>query len=196
MNINSILYSFDLPCHLLFTISYYRRVYSSLSFITPVIIFTLVYNIPKFFELEVVTRYPDRLVNNTFSNCAKDLINSIQSRAALYMESFFEKNGSDFTSTKHQLWSTAQAASLQNDSNRKIFFSVEQLYNKVLEECCNCTSRSVNTSRTHSKRSTYNIKCNKLSICEMFITQLITFLQNFDETNHTEFDDLVRVHVR
>ena len=30
---------------------HYRQVYSSLSFVVPVILFTLVYNIPKFFEL-------------------------------------------------------------------------------------------------------------------------------------------------
>ena len=41
--------------HILFF--FFRRVYTSRTFIIPVVVFTLFYNIPKFFELQVKVPY-------------------------------------------------------------------------------------------------------------------------------------------
>ena len=157
--------------------------YSSLSFITPVIIFTLVYNIPKFFELSVVFINADQSTNSSVERCVRKVFKETElndyyySLSSLSPKEFFE-NGerifANITTTKKNI-SSSTSTSFASSSNKKVSFSVEEIYNEVLENCCNKTTHAI-----FENNKANNLTCNADYVCDIFISQLIEFSSNID----------------
>ena len=149
---------------------YFRQVYSSLSFVIPVIIFTLVYNIPKFFELTVVNNSQESLRNYTFAQCAQKVINVANSTSAPFDNDKSERIISNGTITKN-------LAKNESFLQEKTFIAVENIYSKVLEECCNCT-------KNNYYHNANNGLCDTATIND-FISQLVEFYGSTTERNTT-----------
>ena len=183
---------------------FHRRVYSSLSFITPVIIFTIVYNIPKFLELSVVTTYPIMTMNTSFSACAKKIFDDAELKSSSItpsqtMTHFLEDDTSTLVTNGSTIFPTFTS------SNKKIYFSVEQIYHKYLKECCNCSRHDEGDDTYITENEDYKVNvnttrnnggCDIASICDVFISQLIEFLTSNisgkNNTNSSIFDSYVR----
>ena len=162
-------------------IFYFRQVYSSLSFVIPVITFTLVYNIPKFLELVTVTRnVSDTVNNNNLENCVETIFYGANSsnnytEKERFSRMFLNQRMNDSLSNKTSL------------SREKLFLIGEQLSKQILEQCCNCTN--FNFIHIHG-----TMKCDPSAISRL-ISVLINFLSN--SWKKEEFASLHAVlHVR
>lgn len=155
-----------------------------MSFITPVIAFTLVYNIPKFFELEVkVTNYIDHTNNSSLESCVRNVFGAAELNDYNQQFSSFSNESSklseeifaNITTTMQRNSSSTNNTSSFYSSNKKANFSVEQLYSEVLANCCSCTINVINENRNSN-----NSTCNTDYICDIFIAQLIEFSANIE----------------
>ena len=157
-------------------IFYFRQVYSSLSFVIPVITFTLVYNIPKFLELVTVTRnVSDTGNNNNFENCVETIFYGTNSS-----NSYTEKERiSRMFPNQRMNDSLSNKTSL---SKEKLFLIGEELSKQILEQCCNCT----NSNFIHRQGT---MKCESSAISRL-ISALIKFLSN----NSWQKEEFVSFH--
>ena len=184
--------------------------YSSLSFITPVIIFTVVYNIPKFFELSVVTTYPNRLTNNTFSRCARKIFDDAELKSSSIttsptLSNFFDNDEKVLVTNSSNSESPIFLTSTPSSSDKKVYFSVEQIYHKYLKECCNCSRNdkgddtfvNKNGENSGNKNTTSSIsECDVASLCDVFISQLIEFLSNNIAGKNVTSSSILDLYVR
>ena len=194
----------------MFLFDFDRHVYSSLSFITPVIIFTVAYNIPKFFELSVVTTYPNRLMNNSFSRCARKIFDEAELKSSSIapsptMTNIFDDRENVLVTNDSTMDSTIFLATAPSSSQKKIYFSVEQIYHKYLKECCNCTRNdkgddtylNENEENSENKNITSSIsECDVASLCDVFISNLIEFLSSNISGKNITNSSIIDFYVR
>ena len=154
---------------LAFLLFCFRQVYSSVSFIIPVITFTLVYNIPKFFELVTVTTVSDTGINNSLKNCVETTFYRVN-ESPIYKDN--ETMGKILLSK-----STNYNMSLTKSQPRETIFSIGEEFSKeILTECCNCTNNIL-------ANETGKMKCD-LSAISGLISRLIDFVGHSQPNNN------------
>ena len=147
------------------SIFYSRKVYTSLSFIIPVIVFTLAYNIPKFFELTTTTKMvSEENLGNNFETCVNKIFHSGNNSTP-----YFFRDSSNVRGLSNQLISD-YFASNKSLTKEEIFLVADQSLECILETCCNCTNNKFLNSSDSAMCSTYKITG--------IILNLIEFLSN------------------
>ena len=146
---------------------HYRQVYSSLSFVVPVILFTLVYNIPKFFELSTEVKKLKTNNNTELESCMRD--------ALFKTNSFFEVSQDETISNiLPDIPAIGSMVSKSYFSHEEVFLVAEGLSTNILQNCCNCSDRIF-------LKGTDGLECSIEEILT-FISRLTTYLSNFNGT--------------
>ena len=144
---------------------YFRKVYTSLSFVIPVIVFTLAYNIPKFFELTTTTKtVSGDVLGNKFEECITNVFNNgtnLNTYVSRDKTSIYEL--SNHSSTNDFTFNIST-------SKQDIFFVAQQSTKMILESCCNCTKKKFLDSSD-------NTDCNAYKISD-FILNLVEYLSD------------------
>ena len=134
-----------------------------MSFVIPVIVFTLAYNIPKFFELTTTTKtVSGDILGNKFDECITNLFNNgtnLNTYVSRDKTSIFEHANHSSTNDF-----TFNISTLKED----IFFVAQQSTKMILESCCNCTKKKFLDSSD-------NADCNASKISG-FILNLVEYL--------------------
>ena len=143
-----------------------------MSFIIPVIVFTLAYNVPKFFELTTKTRMvSEQVAEDKFGECVANIFHNTSNLT------YILRNKSRFHGLSNQMY-TNDFVSNSSMTRDEIFFVAEQSTKRILESCCNCTSR-------HFLDSSENTECNAYKISEL-ILNLVEFLSDPEGRDNLE----------
>ena len=144
---------------------YFRKVYTSLSFVVPVIVFTLAYNIPKFFELTTTTKtVSEDVLGNKFEECITNVFHNNTNQ-----NTYVSRNKESL----HELSNHPMANDFTfniSTSKDDIFFVAQQSTKMILESCCNCTKKKFLDSSN-------NADCNAYKISD-FILNLVEYLSD------------------
>ena len=144
---------------------YFRKVYTSLSFVIPVIVFTLAYNIPKFFELTTTTKTVSGDVLGTkFEECITRVFNNDTN-----LNSYVSRDKTSINELSNHS-STNDFTFNISTSKEDIFFVAQQSTKMILESCCNCTKKKFLDSSD-------NADCNAYKITS-FILNLVEYLSD------------------
>ena len=143
-----------------------RQVYSSLSFVIPVIFFTLVYNIPKFFELSTEAKKLETNNNTDLNTCLRDVV--------YRTNSFFEVSEHEEKLIKNSPPHPALGVFVSKPyfSAEEVFLITEDLSKHILQNCCDCTDKVF-------LKATDGLQCSLEEITS-FISRLTTHLSNFN----------------